>query len=69
MERFFERLLFATRWLLAPIYLGGSSSRRVTQPSASIELFRDLGFHADGYIATCNKFSNSSCSGVGVLFW
>jgi uncharacterized protein (TIGR00645 family) len=22
MERFFERLLFATRWLLAPIYLG-----------------------------------------------
>jgi rhodanese-related sulfurtransferase len=47
----------------------GSSSRRVTQPSASIELFRDLGFHADGYIATCNKFSISSCSGVGVLFW
>ena len=47
--------------------LDGSSSPSVAQPTACIELLSDLGFHAGGYIATCNKPSIASCSGVGVL--
>jgi hypothetical protein len=38
------------------------------QTSASTGLGGNFGFHEDGYIATCNKLSISSCSGVGVLF-
>ena len=48
--------------------LNGSSSPNIAQPTVCIELFGDLGFHAGGYIVTCNKPSIWSCSGVGVLF-
>jgi carbonic anhydrase len=48
--------------------LDAFSSFSVAQPTACTELFSDSGFHAGGYIVTCNKRSIWSCSGVGVLF-
>jgi hypothetical protein len=41
---------------------------RLAQPLASTGLEGNFGFHAGGYMETCNKPSISSCSGVGVLF-
>jgi hypothetical protein len=43
-------------------------SPRSTKPLARTGLDGNFGFHAGGYIATCNKPSISFCSGVGVLF-
>ena len=41
---------------------------RSAKPLVSTGLDGDLGFHAGGYMLTCNKLSISSCSGVGMLF-
>jgi hypothetical protein len=37
------------------------------KPLATTGLGGDLGFHAGGYMLTCNKPNISSCSCVGVL--
>jgi hypothetical protein len=41
---------------------------KLAKPLATTGLGGNFGFHEGGYIATCNKLSISSCSGVGVLF-
>lgn len=45
LERLIERLLFSSRWLLAPIYLGLS----LTLLALGIKFFQEL-FHLLGYL-------------------